>query len=161
MHGLVVAHHLLKVECILLVYRGGERGIRFLGPLPRRALVIKMAGAALLNELKLLSSFYKRLARRDLFRLFKSLARLTVNLTVVRTRPMAGFATHAYQKLVRLRNFIPAFRPEPCHMATNAVLVLCIVLLWIELRLDHGFVLFFVPVGLKRVDSFGVGGLDP
>lgn len=57
MHSLVVTHHLLKVERILLVYRGSEGRIGFLSPFPPRALVVQVAGAALINELKLLSGF--------------------------------------------------------------------------------------------------------
>src|SRR5437870_460684 len=161
MHGLVVAHGLLEVELILLVHLGSERRVRLLCALPRRAFVVQVASVTLLNELKLLSGFREGLARRDLFRTFKSLTRLAVNLAIVGTSPMAGFAAHTYQELVRLRNFIPAFHPEPSHVAADTILVLDVVLLRVEFRLDHGFVLFLVPVGFERVDSFGVGGLDP
>src|SRR5437867_8631723 len=161
MHGLIVAHRLLEVELILLVHLGGERGVRFLCALPRRAFVVQVADVALLNELKLLSGFHEGLARRYSFRLFKSLTRLAVNLAIVGTGPMAGFAAYTYQELVRLRNFIPAFRPEPGHVAADTILVLDVVLLRVEFSLEYGFVLVLVPVGFERVDSFGVGCLDP
>src|SRR6266849_2937357 len=161
MHGLIVTHGLLEVELILLVHLGGKRGVRFFCGLPRRAFIVQVAGVALLNELKLLSGFREGLARRDRFRLFKSLTRLAVNLTIVGACPMAGFAAYTYQELVRLRNFIPAFRPEPSHVAADTILVLDVVLLGVELCLEHSFVLFLVPVGFERVDSFGVGGLYP
>src|SRR5688572_31333753 len=102
MHSLVVTHHLLKVERILLVYSGGERRVGFLTPFPPRALVVQVARAALLNELKLLSGFRKGLARRDLFRLFKGLACLAVDLAIVWAGTMAGLAAYTDQELVRL-----------------------------------------------------------
>src|SRR5688572_26954966 len=161
MHSLVVTHHLLKVERILLVYSGGERRVGFLSPFPPRALVVQVARAALLNELKLLSGFREGLARRDLFRLFKGLACLTVNLSVIWTGPMAGFTAYTDQELVRLRNFIPTFYPESSHMAADAILVLGKVLLRVKLCFDHCRILFLIPVGFERVDSFGMGGLEP
>src|SRR6195256_2867515 len=138
MHGLIVTHGLLEVELILLVHLWSERCVRFLYTLPRRAFVVQMASVALLNELKLLSGFHEGLARRDLFRTFKSLTRLTVDLTIVGTSPMAGCTADTYQELDRLRNFIPAFRPEPSHVAADTILVLGVVLLRVEFCLEHG-----------------------
>src|SRR6266850_3991634 len=161
MHGLIVTHGLLEVELILLVHLGSERCVRFLYTLPRRAFVVQVADVALLNELKLLSGFHEGLARRDLFRLFKSLTRLAVDLTIVGTSPMAGFAAYTLQELVRLRNFITAFRPKPGHVAADTILVLGVILLRVKFCLEHGFVLVLVPVGFERVDSFGVGSLEP
>src|ERR1700704_3995996 len=161
MHGLVVAHRLLKIEFILFIDLGGKWGIGFLCALPRRALVVQMAGVALLDERKILSSFRERLARCNLFRFFKRFAGLAVNLPIIWACPMARFTTDTDQKLVWLRNFIAAFRPEPGHVTAYTIFVFGVVFLRVKFRLDHRGVLFLVPVGFERIDRFGMCGLDP
>src|SRR6185295_12497305 len=106
MHSLVVAHGLLKIEFILFIDLGGKWGIGFLCALPGRALVVQVAGIALLDERKILSGFRERLARCNLFRFFKRFAGLAVNLPIIWACPMARFTSDTYQKLVWLRNFI-------------------------------------------------------
>src|SRR5262245_54597404 len=161
MHGLVVAHGLFKVKRILFINGRGERGVGLLGTLPRGAFIVQMTGAALLDKFKILPGFREGLPRCDLFRLFKGLASLTVDLAVVSASSMAGFATDTDKEFVGVRRFIPSLRPEPGHMTADTILVLCVVLLRVEFRLDHGCILFFIPVGFERVDCFRVGSLYP
>src|SRR5665213_2865014 len=149
-HGLGVLDVLVKVKGVFLVHFRGEGGVGLLGTLPRRALVVQVAGVAGFFKLEVLSGIRQGLPWGGLLGFLVGRTRLAVYAPVLGARPVTGFATDSGHEFAGILHGIAAFLAPAVNVTAYAVLVLGVV-----------FLGFGLGVGLERVHGLGMGGLSP